>query len=830
MRLRNRGFSAGFIVIVFLCAVSVAGAQTIISPTSWSVPAGGGTQTVGIATARSDGAWTASSDQAWLTVSPANGTGSGSVTLTALALTSVATRRASVTLGGQTIAVTQSPREASSVIVRRSAEPVIVTVNFVDDSTAVIVNGIARLNVPSSSNTPHSVDVTPYLSGDGDIVQLDVANAGAGWSYNWSLSVNGATVLGDACGTWNAYLGGCISNDSTTGLVYRHTVYLLVDPQIAVSPASWSVPAGGGTQNIAVATTVESEPWVASAAPAVTTVSGSTAGTASFADGIGTDARFAYPNHLAADAAGNVFVADWGNNRIRKVTPGGAVTTFAGSGAAGGADGTGTAASFDGPRGIAIDASGTLYVAESWGHRIRKITPETVVTTVAGNGDPGYVDAQGANARFWYPSGIAVDGDGNLYVTEEHNSTVRKITPAGNVTTLAGNGTAGYVDATGTEARFNLPFGVAVDAAGNVYVADSLNHRIRKVTPTGVVTTVAGSGTPGAADGIGTAAQFNEPWGLTVDTAGNVYVADPGNHLIRRIGLDGIVTTLAGSSGGYADGTVTVARFAQPVGVALTTSGSVLIVSERELGNRIRRVTLGANWISVSPAGGTGSGSVTLTAEASSRPFPRTASLTIAGHVVTVNQAGATSAMSVSPETLDFGSLIVGGSSVDQPITITNTGDVTLSGWQWNFGGLGNPVGGTCGSAAANPDGLYSLTPGQSCTFVLRFTPGSLGQQGGALSVGMKSAPDGEFDVAWNGTWTALVIAPPTAGTISGTVMDAGAGSPIAGVTVEIYDAFGGSQGSVVTNASGIYEKTGLPAGTYVRTDLEQSGVRRRVI
>jgi len=288
MRLRNRGFGVVLFVIVFLCAVSVAAAQTIVSPTSWSVPPGGGTKTVGIGTAQSDIAWTASSDQAWLTVSPANGAGGGSVTLTGSALTSVAARTATVTLGGHTIAVTQSPRDASSVIVRKPAEPVIVTVDFVDDGAAVIVNGIARLSVPSSSNTPHSVDVTPYLSGDGDIVQLDVANTGAGWSYGWSLSVNGATVLRDACGTWNAHLGGCIGNDSTSGLVYRHTVHLLVAPEIAVSPTSWSVPAVGGTQSIAVATARPDTAWAASSdrtwltvSPANGTGSGSVTLTAS---------------------------------------------------------------------------------------------------------------------------------------------------------------------------------------------------------------------------------------------------------------------------------------------------------------------------------------------------------------------------------------------------------------------------------------------------------------------------------------------------------------------------------------------------------------------
>jgi len=221
------------------------------------------------------------------------------------------------------------------------------------------------------------------------------------------------------------------------------------------------------------------------------------------------------------------------------------------------------------------------------------------------------------------------------------------------------------------------------------------------------------------------------------------------------------VTTIAGSSAGYADGTGTVAQFTQPVGAVLMAGGSVLIVSERNGGNRIRRVTLGADWITVSPAGGTGSGSVTLTAEATSSPFPRTASVMIAGQPVVATQDGAAAAIGVSPAVLDFGAMLAGSGPMDRTLTVTNAGNVVLTGWDSNFGGLGNPVGGTCGSAAANPDGLYNLTPGQSCTFVLRFTPLAAGGAGGALSVGMASSPGDPFDVAWDGTWTATV-APPT--------------------------------------------------------------------
>jgi sugar lactone lactonase YvrE len=259
----------------------------------------------------------------------------------------------------------------------------------------------------------------------------------------------------------------------------------------------------------------------------VTTLAGSTLGSAD-----GALAQFNTPTGVAVDAAGNVYVADQGNHRIRKITPAGIVTTLAGS-TAGFADGTGTAAQFDSPDGVAVDTAGNVYVADLGNHRIRKITPASVVTTLAGSGAPGSADGTGAAAQFNFPAGVAVDSAGNVYVADTSNQVIRKITPAGVVTTLAGSG-AGSLNGTGAAAQFNLPRGVAVDAAGNLYVADQGNHLIRKISPAGVVDVVAGS-TAGIADGTGPAAQFNNPRGVAVDTAGNLYVADRNNHLIRKI-------------------------------------------------------------------------------------------------------------------------------------------------------------------------------------------------------------------------------------------------------------------------------------------------------
>jgi sugar lactone lactonase YvrE len=235
-------------------------------------------------------------------------------------------------------------------------------------------------------------------------------------------------------------------------------------------------------------------------------------GGSGYSDGTGSAARFSRPMGVAVDAAGNVFVADTHNHTIRKVTPSGIVTTFAGTeGTSGSGNDTGAAARFFYPAGVAVDGVGNLYVADSYNQMIRKVTSDGVVTTFAGQTqDQGASDGTGGLARFRFPSAVAVDGGGNVYVADTSNHTIRKITSAGVVTTLAGSPTvSGTVDGTGSGARFNRPGGVAVDGGGNVYVADTENHTIRKVTPAGVVTTLAGSPlSTGTANGAGAAARF----------------------------------------------------------------------------------------------------------------------------------------------------------------------------------------------------------------------------------------------------------------------------------------------------------------------------------
>ena len=270
-------------------------------------------------------------------------------------------------------------------------------------------------------------------------------------------------------------------------------------------------------------------------------------------DGTGAAALFYQPAATAADGAGNIYVADSGNHTIRKITSAGVVSTLAGStGTSGSANGTGSNALFFQPQGMAVDAAGNIYVADTGNSTIRKITSAGVVSTLAGSpGNVGSSDGAGTNASFSQPQGIALDTTTNLYVADYGNNTIRKITPAGVVTTLAGYaGTNGSTDGLGTNALFYQPQGVVVDAAFNVYVADTANGTIRKITPAGLVSTLAGSaGNYGSTNGTGTNALFYQPTGVALDSANNLFVTEYFNQTIRKVTPLGVVTTLAGSPG-----------------------------------------------------------------------------------------------------------------------------------------------------------------------------------------------------------------------------------------------------------------------------------------
>jgi hypothetical protein len=317
------------------------------------------------------------------------------------------------------------------------------------------------------------------------------------------------------------------------------------------------------------------------------------AGTSNVAGGVdGTPGTFNSPYGLAVDAARNVVVADTINNTVRRITPGRVVSTVAGTlGQPGFLDATGAAARFNFPVGVAADGAGNVLVADARTFTIRRVSAVGVVATFAGAGlQAGTADGPAASARFLLPYGVAVDAAGTIYVAEGGSHVIRRVSAAGVVTTLAGTaGAAGFADGAGAAARFNVPWGIAVDAAGTVYVADSENHVIRRISAAGVVSTLAGqNGVTGYADGAGAVARFQQPRGLAVDAGGNLFVADHGNHTVRRISAAGAVETIAGSPGitGDADSVGAAARFYYPAAVAV--DGNAVYIADSG-NNLIRR-------------------------------------------------------------------------------------------------------------------------------------------------------------------------------------------------------------------------------------------------
>ncbi len=320
----------------------------------------------------------------------------------------------------------------------------------------------------------------------------------------------------------------------------------------------------------------------------VSTLAGS--GVSGSANGTGTAAQFDSPHGVAVDAAGNVYVADKDNNKIRKITPAGVVTTFAGSGLPGSTDGTGAAASFFEPWGIAIDATGNLYVADTKNYKIRKITPAGVVTTFAGDGTSGVTDGTAAVAQFGFPTGVAVDATGNVYVSEYNIHTIRKIS-GGNVTTFAGTAfLSGNVNGSGAAARFDHPHSLTCDQWGNIYVTDTWNNKIRKITPGGAVSTLAGSGVAGFANGPAATAQFDMPMGIAMENStGNLFIGDVNNFCIRKIAAATTVSTFAGTPGtaGNTNGSIATALFNSPSSLAFLAPDKFYIGDE---GNELIRL------------------------------------------------------------------------------------------------------------------------------------------------------------------------------------------------------------------------------------------------
>ncbi|MCK5277433.1 MAG: gluconolactonase, partial [Cyclobacteriaceae bacterium] len=314
-------------------------------------------------------------------------------------------------------------------------------------------------------------------------------------------------------------------------------------------------------------------------------------GNAGFVNGTGASAQFNGASRMAINSSGEIVLADFNNHSIRLINTKNEVSTIAGDGTSGLVNGVASNARFARPFGVAIDNSGNIFIADFDNHVIRKISTSNIVSTYAGTGQAGFANGSAGVAAFNGPIDVAVDASGNVYVADLNNHAIRKIDINGNVTTLAGNGTAGLVDGKGSTARFNNPIGLGVDNSNNIYVADLANHAIRKVDSGGNVTTIAGDGTTGSTDGSIASARFNFPYDVDLDASGNLYIADDKNHKIRIIKTNNTVETFAGSgTEGFLDGLGSDAQFNDPVGITVVNS-ELMYVGDSE-NHRVRIITL----------------------------------------------------------------------------------------------------------------------------------------------------------------------------------------------------------------------------------------------
>jgi uncharacterized protein (TIGR03437 family) len=371
----------------------------------------------------------------------------------------------------------------------------------------------------------------------------------------------------------------------------------------------------------------------------ITTVAGSGTAGGSGDGGPATSASLG-PWGVAVDAAGNLYIADYSNSRIRKVSPSGIISTAAGNGTRGfsGDGGPATGASLNQPSGVAVDAAGNLYIADYYNYRVRKVSSSGIISTVAGNGIKGFSGDGGTatSATLREPEALAVDAAGNLYIADSTNQRIRKVSPSGIISTVAGTGTWAFSADGGPATSASLSFveGVAVDAAGNLYIDDSDNGRIRKVSPSGIISTVAGTGTWGFSGdgGPATSASLNDPWGVAVDAAGNLYIADARNGRIRKVSPSGIIGTVAGGGSALGDGgAATSASLKHPIAVAVDAAGNVYIADD----NRIRKVTFPPPLI--------GAGGVVLAAGYAQAPLAPGSILSLFGQNLSVVQGQASS-------------------------------------------------------------------------------------------------------------------------------------------------------------------------------------------
>lgn len=409
---------------------------------------------------------------------------------------------------------------------------------------------------------------------------------------NTPLSVTAISPLHGPGGTNITISGKGFSPGSTGGTVKVNgktaTIVSKTDSTLVVT-----IPSLAGTGPVAVTVGGNSVNGPSFTYDTVYVVSTYAGGQAGNNDGTGTNAQFQYPVGICSDPNGNLYVTDRDNYSIRKIGPGGVVTTIAGSGVKGYKDGRADTAQFDSPMDIARDAQGDLYITDLGNYEIRRLTTGGIVSAIAGTIQAqGYADGTGSAAQFQDVMGICTNPGGTFYITDFGSAVVRSMTAAGSVGTLAGFPYAqGSQDGTGQSARFTYPYGVCADKTGDLFVTDYGANKILKITSSGVVTTYAGNGTKGNADGTGTSATFSAPTGVCVDTLGNLYVVDYSNFLIRRINAAGVVTTIAGTGKhGNADGVGTAASFGILGFICMDAQGNLYIADTDN--HSIRKISI----------------------------------------------------------------------------------------------------------------------------------------------------------------------------------------------------------------------------------------------
>jgi len=419
--------------------------------------------------------------------------------------------------------------------------------------------------IPGIETTPVIANLTTVTAQSGGIVN----NLGTGYTINgtgvcWS-STNQTPTTADSKTSDGTNVG---FKSILTGLTANTKYYLRAYVQNE---------AGIGYGNVVTFTTSTT---TADTTVTVSTFAGNNTG--GFVNGTGTAASFNSPQGIAADAAGNLYVSDSFNHVIRKITAAGVVSTYAGTGELGFSGGTNATAKFYSPQGVAIDASGNLYVADQGNNAIYKITA-TTTTILAGGGSSGATNGTGAEASFSAPQGIAVGAQGNVYVADRNNNMIRKVTSAGVVTTLAGSGAADFINAAGTTAAFRRPVAVAVDVAGTLYVADQGNFAIRKVTQAGLVSTILGNSV--------VAPLLNKPAGIAVDAQNNMFITDQSGRILTITSAN-VLYTLAGKAetSGFLDGSKSAALFSGPVGIAVNASKNIFVADYNN--NRIRKLVV----------------------------------------------------------------------------------------------------------------------------------------------------------------------------------------------------------------------------------------------